>query len=112
MREPDMRRDGNVMTRNDMVVVGAGMAGLVTAVRAQQLGAAVTLLDKGPLPGGSLAMSGGTLWCARTVEDLQRLVPRGHPVLGPLLVEEFPGGVDWLRNLGATLTLLESKSDR
>lgn len=100
------------MTPTDLIVVGAGMAGLVTAVRAQQLGANVTLLDKGAAPGGSLALSGGTLWCARTVDDLQRLVPRGHPVLGPRLVEDFPAGVDWLRSLGATLTPLESKPDR
>lgn len=100
------------MTQNDVIVVGAGMAGLVAAVRAQQLGARVTLLEKGPSPGGSLAMSGGTLWCARTADDLRRLVPRGHPVLGPLLVEDYPDGVDWLRSLGATLTLLESKPDR
>jgi succinate dehydrogenase/fumarate reductase flavoprotein subunit len=100
------------MTQEDVVVVGAGMAGLVAAVRAQQLGASVTLLEKGPSPGGSLALSGGTLWCAHTVEDLQRLVPRGHPVLGPLLVKDFPDGVAWLQRLGATLTRLESKRDR
>ncbi len=100
------------MTRKKVVIVGAGMAGLVAAVRSQQLGANVTLLEKGSQPGGSLALSGGTLWCARTVEDLQRLVPRGHPVLGPILVEGFPDGVAWLESLGAKLTPLESKSDR
>jgi succinate dehydrogenase/fumarate reductase flavoprotein subunit len=100
------------MVQNNVVVVGAGMAGLVTAVRAQQLGAQVTLVEKGTPPGGSLALSGGTLWCARTDEDLRRLVPRGHPVLGPLLVEDFPAGVEWLRSIGATLTPLESKPDR
>jgi succinate dehydrogenase/fumarate reductase flavoprotein subunit len=100
------------MTQRDVVVVGAGMAGLVAAVRAQQLGANVTLLEKGSSPGGSLALSGGTLWCPRTVQDLQRLVPRGHPVLGPLLVEDFPDGVAWLQSLGLTLTRLESKPDR
>lgn len=100
------------MTQKEIVVVGAGMAGLVSAIRAQELGARVTLLEKGPSPGGSLALSGGTLWCARTVEDLQRLVPRGHPVLGPLLVDDFPSGVAWLESLGAALTRLESKPDR
>jgi succinate dehydrogenase/fumarate reductase flavoprotein subunit len=100
------------MTPKDVVVVGAGMAGLVAAVRAQQLGANVTLLEKGTSPGGSLALSGGTLWSARTVQDLRRLVPRGHPVLGPILVEDFPDGVAWTQSLGATLTRLESKPDR
>jgi succinate dehydrogenase/fumarate reductase flavoprotein subunit len=100
------------MPQKDVVVVGAGMAGLVAAVRAQELGARVTLLEKGPSPGGSLALSGGTLWCACTVEDLQRLVPRGHPVLGPLLVEDFPDGVAWAKSLGAPLTRMESRADR
>ena len=100
------------MSQKHVIVVGAGMAGLVAAVRAQHLGARVTLLEKGPEPGGSLALSGGTLWCARTVEDLQRLVPRGHPVLGPVLVNDYPEGVTWLRGLGASLTQLESKPDR
>ncbi|MCC6704033.1 MAG: FAD-dependent oxidoreductase [Thermomicrobiales bacterium] len=100
------------MAQTDVIVVGAGMAGLVAAVRAQQLGAKVTLLEKGPAPGGSLGLSGGTLWCARTVDDLRRLVPRGHPTLGPRLVEDFPGGVEWLRSLGAVLTPLDSKPDR
>jgi succinate dehydrogenase/fumarate reductase flavoprotein subunit len=100
------------MNQQKVIVIGAGMAGLVAAVRSQQLYADVTLVEKGSEPGGSLALSGGTLWCARTVEDLKRLVPRGHPVLGPLLVEDFPDGVAWIQSLGATLTRLESKSDR
>jgi succinate dehydrogenase/fumarate reductase flavoprotein subunit len=100
------------MSQQELVIVGAGMAGLVTAIRAQQLGASVTLLEKGPAPGGSLAMSGGTLWCARTVEDLRQLVPRGHRVLGPRLVADYPAGIAWLRELGASLTEIESKPDR
>lgn len=99
------------MTRT-IIVVGAGMAGLVVAVQAQELGAQVTLVEKGDMPGGSLAMSGGTLWCAKSMDDLRRLVPRGDPVLGRVLVEEYPAGVQWLQQLGATLTLLSSLPDR
>jgi len=88
------------------------MAGLVVAVQAQELGAQVTLVEKGDMPGGSLAMSGGTLWCAKSMDDLRRLVPRGDPVLGRVLVEEYPAGVQWLQQLGATLTLLPSLPDR
>ncbi len=94
------------------MVVGAGMAGLVTAVQAQELGAQVTLVEKGDAPGGSLAISGGTLWCAKSISDLRRLVPRGDPLLGRVLVEEYPAGVQWLQLLGATLTVLPSLPDR
>lgn len=99
------------MTRS-ILVVGAGMAGLVAAVQAQELGAQVTLVEKGDAPGGSLALSGGTLWCAKSIDDLRRLVPRGDPVLGRVLVEEYPAGVQWLQQLGATLTALPSLPDR
>ena len=96
----------------DVVVAGAGMAGLVSAVQAQELGARVVLLEKADTPGGSLALSGGTLWCARTYEDLRRLVPRGDPVLGRVLVDDFEDGVRWLREVGATLTPLPSDPER
>src|SRR5207237_5768916 len=96
----------------DVAVVGAGMAGLVAAGRAQELGARVVLLEKGEEPGGSLALSGGTLWCARTYDDLRRLVPRGDPALGRVLVDDFEASAEWLRGLGATLRLLPSEPNR
>ncbi len=101
----------NLLTA-DCVIVGAGMAGLVAAVQAVELGARVVLLEKGDAPGGSLALSGGTLWCPRTYDDLRRLVPRGDPELGRVLVEDFEDGVQWLKQLGARLTLLRSEPHR
>jgi succinate dehydrogenase/fumarate reductase flavoprotein subunit len=97
---------------SDVLVIGGGMAGLVAALQAQALGARVTVLEKGPAVGGSLALSGGTIWCARTVEDLRRLVPRGDPELGAALVADFEPGIAWLRDLGATLTALPSEPHR
>ena len=96
----------------DVVVVGAGMAGLVAAVQAQMRGARVVLLEKGSAAGGLLALSGGTLWCARTYEDLRRLVPRGDPELWRVLVNDFAAGVEWLKSCGATATLLPSEPHR
>jgi succinate dehydrogenase/fumarate reductase flavoprotein subunit len=87
------------------------MAGLVTALSAQELGARVLLLEKGDSPGGSLALSGGTLWCARTFDDLRRLVPHGDRELGRTLVDDFMPGVEWLRKR-ADLELLPSNPDR
>jgi succinate dehydrogenase/fumarate reductase flavoprotein subunit len=95
-----------------IIVVGAGMAGLVAAVQAQELGAQVTLVEKSAAPGGSLALSGGTLWCAKSYEDLRRLVPRGDPILGRILVEEYQAGVAWLQALGVTLSPLPAPPDR
>lgn len=84
-----------------VVVVGAGMAGLVAAVRAQQLGAEVMLLEKGEAVGGTMTMSGGGIWCFQTYEGLRRVVPRGDADLCRTLVEDFPGAVEWLEALDA-----------
>jgi predicted Rossmann fold flavoprotein len=44
----------------DVIVLGAGAAGLVAAFRAAELGSRVLLLDKNPRPGVKILMSGGT----------------------------------------------------
>lgn len=93
-------------SRPELRIVGAGMAGLVAALQAQAASAPVTLVEKGDAPGGSRALSGGTLWCAKSYEDLGRLVPRGDPLLGRVLIEDYAEGVAWLQSLGATLTPL------
>ena len=48
-----------------------------------------TSREKGAAPGGSLAMSGGTVWCAASYADLRRLVPLGDPILGRVLVDGY-----------------------
>ena len=47
-----------------IVVVGAGLAGLATAVAAAERGHPVTVLEKGKLAGGAAAFSGGQVWVA------------------------------------------------
>src|SRR5204862_7835264 len=44
----------------DAIVVGAGAAGLVAAIRAAERGRRVLLLEKGRKPGVKILMSGGT----------------------------------------------------
>lgn len=48
--------------RPTLLVVGAGMGGLVAAVRAAQLGMAVVLLEKSERVGGTASFSGGQVW--------------------------------------------------
>src|ERR671916_8629 len=45
-----------------IIVVGGGLAGLVAALRAVELGARTTLLEKGDWLGGSLVYSSGYVW--------------------------------------------------
>ncbi|HTU92375.1 MAG TPA: FAD-dependent oxidoreductase, partial [Gemmataceae bacterium] len=44
----------------DIVVVGAGAAGLMAAIRAAEYGRRVLLLEKARKPGVKILMSGGT----------------------------------------------------
>src|ERR1700733_13763045 len=44
----------------DVIVVGAGAAGLVAAFRAAERGCRTLLLEKNPRPGVKILMSGGT----------------------------------------------------
>jgi succinate dehydrogenase/fumarate reductase flavoprotein subunit len=81
---------------SDVVVVGAGMGGLVAAIAAQEEGAHVTLLEKASEPGGSLAISGGYVWTLPAVELYDQIVPHGDRNLGRILVEDFTTGLEWL----------------
>ena len=51
----------------DVIVIGAGMAGLSSAVRASQLGANVLVFEQMPRIGGSAAVAGGSIVGAETI---------------------------------------------
>lgn len=51
---------GNFMTDWDLIVIGAGAAGLMVATRAAEGGLRVLLLEKARKPGVKILMSGGT----------------------------------------------------
>ncbi len=61
----------------DVIVVGGGLAGLVAALRALEMGARVTLLEKGDGLGGSLVYSSGYLWSYRDLQTFRREAPGG-----------------------------------
>jgi succinate dehydrogenase/fumarate reductase flavoprotein subunit len=88
----------------DLIVVGAGAAGLATANRAVDLGGRVLLLEKGAAAGGSAALSAGILWTAPNVDVLRRIQPDGDPVLGPLVVEGYEQAVKDVRAAGVSVS--------
>lgn len=47
---------------SDVLVVGSGGGGMTAALMAKDRGANVLVIEKGPLYGGSTAMSGGAIW--------------------------------------------------
>jgi succinate dehydrogenase/fumarate reductase flavoprotein subunit len=88
----------------DLIVVGAGAAGLATANRAVDLGARVLLLEKADEVGGSAALSAGILWTAPDLEVLRRIQPNGDPVLGALVVQGYEQAVEDVRAAGVTMS--------
>ena len=63
----------------DLTVAGAGMAGLVAAARARELGASPVVFEKGNRPGGSMLLSSGVVWRHRSTERLSPRVPGRRP---------------------------------
>jgi fumarate reductase flavoprotein subunit len=92
----------------DLVVAGAGMAGLVAAAEAASRGARVLVYEKGDRPGGSMLLSSGVVWRHRDLEDFRRECPGGDPVLQRLLHARLDVDLRWLEELGATVVRRET----
>ena len=85
----------------DVVVAGAGMAGLVAGARARELGASVEVYEKGDRAGGSMLLSSGFAWRHRTFDDFRAECPGGDAALQRLVYERLDDALDWLESLGA-----------
>jgi succinate dehydrogenase/fumarate reductase flavoprotein subunit len=92
------QRRENVTGR--VTIAGAGMAGLVAAARARELGAAPVVLEKGDRAGGSMLLSSGVIWRHLTLADFSAECPEGDPALQVRIVEELDDALDWLERLG------------
>ena len=85
----------------DLVVAGAGMAGLVAAAEARRHGARVTVYEKLDRPGGSMRLSSGVVWRHREFERFRAECPAGDERLQRLLFERLDADLRWLEGLGA-----------
>jgi len=94
--------------QRDVVICGAGMAGLCAALAALEVGATVTVIEKSSTIGGSLALSGGLIWTFEDFDSVRLNVPTGNPALQELVVDSLPGELDWLRSLGVQMGPIES----
>jgi succinate dehydrogenase/fumarate reductase flavoprotein subunit len=88
------------------------MAGLCAAARARQLGADVTVFEKGTRPGGSMLLSSCVVWRHRTFEDFRAECPRGDAALQRLVWERLDDGLAWLESLGAPVVARETGNVR
>src|SRR5215218_5073086 len=85
----------------DVVVAGGGLAGLVVALQAAELGARVTLLEKGDRLGGSFLYSSGYIWSYKDLRTFRKEAPGGDVALQRLILERLETDLGWLEGLGA-----------
>ena len=88
----------------DLVICGAGMAGLCAGAAAIEAGLKPLVIEKGPRPGGSMRMSGGTVWTAPSMAVMERYVPGGDRVRQKQLVDGIGPNLAWLAGLGVNFT--------
>jgi fumarate reductase flavoprotein subunit len=96
----------------DLVVAGAGMAGLVAAARARELGANVVVHEKGDRPGGSMLLSSCVVWRYRDWEEFRAECPGGNARLQRLVWEGLDDALAWLESLGAPVVTRETGNPR
>jgi succinate dehydrogenase/fumarate reductase flavoprotein subunit len=91
-----------------IVVAGGGLAGLIAALRAAELGASVVLLEKGDRPGGSFLLSSGYVWSYEDLPTFRREAPGGDAALQKLILDRLGPGLDWLESVGGALLSRET----
>ena len=103
----------------DVVVVGAGGAGMTAAINAHQAGKSVVIIEKMPYAGGNTTKATGGMNAAEThyqkeqgIEDsidqfVEDTMKGGYnindPELVKILAEKSAEGIDWLDSIGAPL---------
>ena len=112
-------RKADAATTYDIIVIGAGTAGMPTAIFAAERGAKVLVIDKAPITGGTLDRSTGQISGSGTVFQKAKGIvdnPDAHyadnmrinngtsdPVLTRLFVDNAGETINWLATNGYTV---------
>jgi fumarate reductase flavoprotein subunit len=95
-----------------MLIAGAGMAGLVCAARARELGLRPRLIEKGTRPGGSMLLSSCVVWRHTEWDDFRAECPGGDESLQRLVWERLDEALAWLVSLGAAPVWEDTENPR
>lgn len=109
--------------QTDIVVIGAGGAGLAAAIAAADLGARVIVLEKMPVVGGNTQLAAGGMNAAGTkaqaaqgLQDNWKIMfddtmkgggNRNDPKLVEIMTRGSSAAIDWLTSLGGDFNKLE-----
>jgi fumarate reductase flavoprotein subunit len=112
--------ESTIVDQTDVVVIGAGAAGMTAAITAHDTGAKVIVLEKQPITGGNSMLAAGGMNAAETkyqkekgIKDsvdlmIEDTMKGGNnlndPELVKILARNSAGSVDWLTSLGADLS--------
>jgi tricarballylate dehydrogenase len=88
----------------DVVVLGAGMAGLSAAMAASEHGARALVIERAPTIGGSAALSGGYVWTAADLDSLRNEDSGEFQRHGHLVVEGYRDITEWLWGFAPPVT--------
>ena len=115
---PDAEKTDETL-ETDIVIIGAGGAGMTAAINAKQAGMDVLLLEKMPYAGGNTTKATGGMNAAEThyqkeqgIEDtvqqfIDDTMEGGHQLnnldLVTVMAENSAAGIDWLDSIGAPL---------
>jgi succinate dehydrogenase/fumarate reductase flavoprotein subunit len=91
-----------------VVIAGGGLAGLTAALRATELGAQITLLEKGERLGGSFVYSSGYIWSYVDLPTYRREAPGGDIALQRLILERLESDLAWLEHREGALLARET----
>src|SRR5215208_4488870 len=94
----------------DLLVAGAGMAGLAAAAEARRLGADPLVVEKLARPGGSMRLSSGVIWRHREFDRFREECPGGDERLQRLLFERLDADLQWLESLGAPVVERDTRN--
>lgn len=96
----------------DVVILGAGMAGMSAAARAAEAGARVVVLERAPTIGGSAVFSHGNVWTVANAAQLETEDPGEYRRHATGIVVDFESATDWLCRFGGAVGSRKYDSER
>jgi fumarate reductase flavoprotein subunit len=112
--------ESKIVDQADIVIIGAGAAGMTAAITAHDAGAKVIVLEKMPITGGNSMLSAGGMNAADTkfqkekgIQDSVDIMIKdtmtgggniNDPELVKILAKNSAGSIDWLTSIGADMS--------